>query len=506
MAPYKILPVERIKQLDARTLLNESITSFDLMERAANQCFEWINLIAGSIDSFKVVCGMGNNGGDGLVIARKLHKSGKNVEVFYIRHSQNATEDNIRNFKKIADTAGLIVTEVFEEDPSIEINKGDVVIDAIIGSGLSQPVTGFIAEIIKQINESESYVISIDIPSGLFADKPIVSTSKSAIVKADYTLTFQLPKLAFFIPENDIYVGNWQILDINLDKSFIEKSTTDYFLIQKKDCQEIYRPRPRYSHKGTYGHGLLIAGSLGKIGASILASKAALRAGAGLITTHIPLCGMDAMHSNIPEIMIDLDQSETHNTVLPDLSGYNAIAIGPGLGMHDETKNMLKYLIQESKNPLIIDADALNILGENRTWLAFLPPDSILTPHPKEFERLTSKTDNHFSRLEILKAFSQRYKVYVILKGAYSAIGCPDGSVYFNPTGNPGMATGGTGDVLTGILLGLKASGYSSKNTCILGTWLHGKAADIAVKSITQPSLIASDIIKDLGKAFKKII
>lgn len=505
MCPQKILPVDVIRELDAYTIINEPVSSFNLMERAANTCFEWINTMAYNVDTFKIICGMGNNGGDGLVIARKLFKDGNNVEVYYIRHTENPSEDNAKNFRKIADTPGLIVTEIFEEDPAIEINEGEVVIDALLGSGLNKPVSGFLAEIIRQVNESNAYVISIDIPSGLFADTPVDQSKKPAIIHADYTLTFQLPKLAFFMPENDKYVGKWIVLDIGLSKEFVNETKTDFYFTRKKDCTAIFRPRKRFSHKGSFGHALLIAGSLGKIGASIMAAKAAIRAGAGLVTAHIPLCGMDAMHASVPEIMIDIDESETHLTELPDLRVYNSIAVGPGLGMHEESQNTMKLLIQEAKKPLIIDADALNILAENKTWLSFLPPDSILTPHPKEFERLTGPTDNHFNRLEMLKAFAIRYKVYVILKGAYSAIATPSGEIYFNPTGNPGMATGGTGDVLTGIILGLKASGYSSKDACILGTWLHGKAADIAIKGTGQPSLIATDIIDYLGKAFLKL-
>lgn len=505
MCPLKVLPIDSVRQLDAYTISNEPVKSIDLMERAAHKCYEWISNTVKMGSSFKVVCGMGNNGGDGLALARMLHEDGHIVEVYYVRHAKEASEDNKKNFNRIADVAGLIVTEIFEEDPQIEINKDEIVIDALLGSGLNKPVSGFLAEIIKQINFSNGYVMAIDIPSGLFADSPTPETKATAIVQADYTLTFQLPKLAFFMPENDKYVGKWNILNINLNKDFIDNSRSSFFLTKKSDCKEIYRPRQKFAHKGTYGHALIIAGSLGKIGASILAAEAALHAGAGLVTAHIPQCGMNPMHSVVPEVMISLDDSETHITTLPDLSTYDAIAFGPGADMQPETQKAMKLLIQETKVPLIIDADGLNILAENKTWLAFLPPDTILTPHPKEFERLTSSVDNHFNRIEILRAFAQRYKLYIVLKGAWSAIACPDGSIYFNPTGNPGLATAGSGDVLTGILSGLVASGYSSKEACILGTWLHGKSADIEVKKNAQPSMIASDVIKTLGKAFKKL-
>lgn len=503
MCPVKILPVEKIREADEFTIVNEPVDSIDLMERAARACYEWLCSFTMQYRNFKVVCGMGNNGGDGLAIARMLHDDGLNVEVFYIRHSSTASADNQENFDRIANVPGLVVTEIFESDPVLEFEEGDVVIDALLGSGLNKPVSGFLAEIIKQVNSCNGFIVSIDIPSGLFADSS--SNDNKAIIEADYTLSFQVPKLAFFIPENDQYVGKWIILDIGLSKEFISSADTPFFLTKKRDCVSIYKERPRYSHKGSFGHALLIAGSLGKIGAAIMASKACLRSGAGLLTAHLPLAGMTAMQSALPEAMISIDESETHFTSLPDISHYNAIGIGPGIGMHDETQRQFKLLIQLARFPLVIDADALNILSENKTWLSFLPPGSILTPHPKEFERLTSKVDNHFSRLEILKTFAVRFKVFVVLKGANTAIAGPDGSVYFNPTGNPGMATGGTGDVLTGIILGLLASGYTPMGACILGTWLHGKAGDIAAEKLSQPAMIATDLIENLGEAFKKI-
>lgn len=502
MCPLKILPVEKIKELDAFTIVNEPVKSIDLMERAAQKCFSWIHSQVPEMSTFKIVCGMGNNGGDGLAIARMLHNQGHSVEVFYVRHANEASPDNKLNFRKVADTEGLIVTEIFEEDEEIDFQEDEIIIDALLGSGINKPVSGLISKIIDQINDSRGLIIAIDVPSGLFTDKPMPFIDKNLAVSADYTLTFQVPKLAFFMPENDRYVGEWHLLDIGLDAEFIRTSKSNYYLTSEEDCKYILKPRRRFSHKGSYGHALLIAGSLGKVGASILSAKSCLRAGAGLTTLHAPLCCMESLHSSVPEVMLDIDDSDTHISSLPDISNYNAIAVGPGIGLHTETANALKLLIQESKKPLILDADALNILSENKTWLPFLPPDSILTPHLKEFERLTSKVENHFNRLEILQAFAVRFKVNVILKGAYSAIALSDGNVYFNPTGNPGMATGGTGDVLTGILLGLKASGYSSRESCILGTWLHGKAADLAIHDTSEPAMIASDIINYLGKAF----
>lgn len=507
MCPIKILPIEIIRELDAYTIAHEPINSKDLMERAAFACYTWINGTIDSLQSFKIFCGMGNNGGDGLILARLLHDDGHTVEVFYVKHTQEATPENRINFAKIANIDDLIITEVFENDATIELSDDDIVVDALLGSGINKPVTGCLARIIEQINVFKGIIISIDIPSGLFENWQKAVSEKVSIVNADYTLSFQVPKLDFFIPENDVYVGKWVLLDIGLSYEFIENSETSHYLTQSVDLLLMYKPRKRFAHKGTYGHGLLVAGSSGKIGASVLCASAAIRSGAGLITTHIPSCGIVPMHTAVPEVMIDHDTEDEYIKDLPsDLSKYAAIAVGPGLGMMEESQKMLKLLIQESKVPLIIDADGLNILAENKTWLSFIPKNSILTPHVKEFERLTTSVNSHYERLEILTAFSARYHIYVILKGAYSAIATPSGDIFFNPTGNPGMATAGTGDVLTGILLGLKTSGYTSYETCIMGTWLHGKAGNIANKKLGEASLIASDIIKYLPAAFRKIV
>ncbi len=504
MCALKILPVEKIREADAYTIENEPISSIDLMERAANACFQWIIKKTGKDRRFRIICGMGNNGGDGLAVSRMLCNAGYETDVQIIRHTENPSADFSSNLKLLGDLPGLVISDVFESDPEIEISDDDIVIDAILGSGLNKPASGLIARVIRQINQSHALVISIDIPSGLFANIP-VDSKKHIIVKADYTLTFQMPKLAFLMAENELYTGRWKVLDIGLHRDFFEICESNNQLVEKADCRSLYRSRAVFSHKGNYGHALLLAGSSGKLGAAVLASKACLRAGAGLLTTHIPGDGFLVMQNSVHEAMVSIDPDDTIITTLPVLDVYGAIGIGPGIGMASGTQAALKLLIQQTTVPIVIDADALNILGENKTWISFLPPGSILTPHPREFERLAGATANHFDRLELLRVFAERYKLYVILKGAYSAIACPDGNIFFNPTGNPGMSTGGSGDVLTGILLGLLASGYPARDACILGTWLHGKAGDLAAKKSGQDAMLPSDVIEKLGKAFKKI-
>jgi len=314
-----------------------------------------------------------------------------------------------------------------------------------------------------------------------------------------------MPKLGLLMAENEPFIGQWEVLDIGLHPEYLQKEACSHFLTERRDCSLIYRPRPLFAHKGNFGHGLLIAGSTGKMGAAVMAAKACLRSGAGLLTAHVPGDGFLIMQSSIHEAMVSIDPADSCFSALPVLDNYNAIAVGPGLGNDPGTQAALKLLIQQTTVPLIIDADALNILANNKTWISFLPPGSILTPHPGEFERLAGATENQFDRLELLKIMAERYKIYIVLKGAFTAVACPDGNVYFNPTGNPGMAKGGSGDALTGVLLGLMASGYTPGQSCILGTWLHGYAGDLAARKFSTESMLTSDLIDMLGKAFRKI-
>jgi ADP-dependent NAD(P)H-hydrate dehydratase / NAD(P)H-hydrate epimerase len=500
----KILPVEKIREADAYTIANEPIASIDLMERAARQCYKWIHSKNPKEKKINIFCGTGNNGGDGLVIGRLLARKGYHCEIIIVRFLEKCSEDFQINHRRREEIPEFRIHDIRDGDEFPEINPGDLIIDAIFGSGLSKPVNKFPASLIDHINNSGAVVITVDIPSGMFADD-LPDIKSGAIIRADYTLTFQFPKLSFFFAESEQFVGEWHVLPIGLHPDFIAAAETHYSLLEPDDIAGILKARKRFSHKGTFGHALLIAGSYGKMGAAVLASKACMQAGAGLLTTHVPRQGYDIIQTAFPEAMISIDEGEEYFSGLRDIGPYNAIAIGPGIGMEKQTQNGLKLLIQNAANPLILDADALNILGENKTWLSFLPLGSILTPHPKEFERIASKASDSLERIEIQKEFSKKYSVYVILKGAFSSISTPDGKVFFNPTGNPGMATGGSGDVLTGILSGLLAQGYTPLSTCLMGTFIHGLAGDIAAKKKGFESLIASDIIENLGKAFKKL-
>jgi NAD(P)H-hydrate epimerase len=336
----------------------------------------------------------------------------------------------------------------------------------------------------------------------LFCDESVAGPPDPAIIHADHTLTFSPPKLALFFPENDRYIGNWHLLDIGILQEYIDQAETHYYYTTHPDCKKILKKRNKFSHKGSFGHAFLVCGSKGKMGAAVLAAKACLRSGPGLVTAHIPRSGNTILQTAVPEAMLFLDADEDIFSGIPDLSGYSSIAIGPGIGQADATRRALKHLIQNSNLPLIFDADALNILGESKTWISFIPKGSIFTPHPKEFERLVGKSSDDFERNKIQREFSIKHGVYVVLKGAHTAITTPDGNCYFNTTGNPGMATGGSGDVLTGILAGIKAQGYSSLETCLLGVYIHGLAGDFAAEERGHEALIAGDIIQHLGNAF----
>lgn len=498
----KILNSQQIRQADACTIKNEPVSSVNLMERAAKKCFEWISVKIDKSRKVHVVCGLGNNGGDGLVIARLLNKAGYKVAVIILRHSEKSSDDFRKNYERLKKLKNISVSEISNASKFPVIKNDDVIIDAIFGSGLTKPVEGFHADIIHAINKTKAFIISVDLPSGLFSEDNSGNIHKN-MVHADVTLTFQVTKLAFLFPENYDFVGEWVVLDIGLDKDFFESLDSRFYFIEASEIKHFIKPREKFSHKGNFGHALLLSGSYGKIGAAVIGAKACLRSGAGLLTAHIPVCGYHIMQTSVPEAMCSIDDEINFLSSLPDISKFNAIAIGPGIGQEEETAKMMKLLIQNSGVPIIFDADAINILAENKTWLSFLPKGSILTPHHGEFARLAGKTSNSIQRLELQKELSVKFGIYIIYKGAYTTISTPDGRFFFNSTGNPGMATGGSGDALTGILLGLKASGYSSFETCLIGTYIHGLAGDIAAKEKGETSMIAGDVIENISEALK---
>ncbi|MGE0561703.1 MAG: NAD(P)H-hydrate dehydratase [Flavobacteriales bacterium] len=494
----KILTSEQIKRVDEFTIQNEPIKSIDLMERAAKQCFEWIKNKYSTKKTFAIFCGVGNNGGDGLVIARLLAEANYNVSVFVVEFSKNYSVDFKVNLERLKKNK-IQFTTLTSDNCGFNISPKTIVIDAIFGSGLNKPIEGFVAQIIHQLNNYR--IVAVDIPSGLLCENNQNNLSEN-IVRAAYTLTFQQPKLAMMFPQNNIFCGEGVVLPIGLHPDYLNLVETNYYYTTKHDVKSLVIPRKKTAHKGTFGHALLIAGSYGKMGAAVLSSKACLRTGVGLLTTHVPKCGLTILQTAIPEAMCSVSDENDFIADLPNIENYNAIGVGPGIGTEKQTQNVLKLLIQNAEIPLVLDADALNILSENKTWLAFLPESSILTPHPKEFERLVGKWENDEERLKLQLEFSIKNKLIIVLKGAYTAISTPNGKVHFNSSGNPGMATAGAGDVLTGIITSLVAQGYSFENAAILGVYLHGVAGDVAAENLGEEALIASDIIEHLPQAY----
>lgn len=497
----KILTSHQIREADSYTIRNEPIASEDLMERAAGAFTEWFAGKFSNVHPVKIFCGMGNNGGDGLAIARMLHEKKYAVRVFKVRYSSEPSKDFIINEQQLKKLP-VETVDIKEGDAFPVIHENDIVIDGLWGSGLSRPIQGFAADLIRHLNASPGIKVAIDIPSGLYADAP----GSSIKFSADYTLTFELPKLSFFFPENFTSVGEFIVKSIGLHQDFLRQADTCNYYVTEEMVKRMIIPRKKFDHKGSYGHALIVSGSYGKIGAAVLCSEACLRAGAGLVTAYIPKCGYAVMQSSVPEVMVITGRQEEILTDISDISAYQAIATGPGIGKHARTSAMLHKLISTGKLPLVLDADALNILAENRNWLKKLPENSILTPHPKEFERLFGTSTDSYQRLALQREVSQQYRLIIVLKRAHTVITAPDGMAYFNSTGNPGMATGGAGDVLTGVITGLLSQGYPPLHSALLGVYLHGLAGDIAAVLLSQQAMTAGDITHHLGKAFNQIL
>lgn len=497
----KLFTTKQIAALDRFTIENEPIADIDLMERAALQITNWLVQKFSAECKFLFFAGHGNNGGDALAIARQMAELDFLCEVFILNTGKPLSESAAINLERLQNQ-GKVKISFLKEFCDFPLTKTtDIFIDGLFGSGLTRPLDGLAASVVRKINQLPNTVVSIDIPSGLMGEDNSLNNPEN-IIQACHTLTFEFPKISFLFPENEQFTGKWEVLPIRLHPEGINNSPTDFYWIDKTMVKPMFPSRSKFGHKGTHGHALLIAGSYGKMGAAILASKGCLRAGAGLLTTHVPHFCYSIIQTAVPEAMASVDQHDSIFTAFPDLSQFSAVGAGPGIGQKTNTKRAILELLKQVKVPLVLDADALNIISENNDWLDLLPAFSILTPHPGEFKRLAGEAQNSWERLQMQIAFSAKYKVIVVLKGAFTSISLPDGRVFFNSTGNPGMATAGSGDVLTGIILGLLAQGLSPEFAAISGVYLHGLTGDIAAGKRSENALMASDIAKTLGKAF----
>lgn len=496
----KIFTAQQIYEADKQTILNQGISSTELMERAATKVFDWIiEYLENSKKKITILCGVGNNGGDALIVAKLLIEKGYTVQTYIVNLSNNRSDDFLwayNQFSKSTEKGPILLSE---GDSFPKIYKEELLIDGIFGIGLNRSITGWLKDLVQHINQSKAFKLSIDIPSGLFANSP--SADPNAIIHADHTLTFQVPKLAFFLPKNFSYVPSFEILNIGLDKKYIEGTEALAVLTTKAIAKILYNPPQRFDHKGSNGHALIVGGSYGKIGAAVLSTKACLRTGAGLVTSFIPKCGYTIIQSSVPEAMVQSDTDEKRITDITLNFSPSSIAIGMGIGQSLDTKKALLELFKTHDCPIVIDADALNLIATHKELKESIPKGSILTPHPGELKRLLGDWENDYDKLELTKKLSRKHEVIIIIKGAYTTI--VDGEkLYINTTGNPGMATAGSGDVLSGVLAGLLSQGYNPLTASVLGVYLHGKAGDFALQKKGYESLIAGDIIDQIGKAF----
>lgn len=502
----KIFPTSVIPEIDRYTIQNEPVSDVDLMERASAAIFCYIVEKTEFSGKVMVFCGPGNNGGDGLAVARMLAVVSERftVEVFLFDFGRKLTESTKINYDRLMEMGSVSIKSPDSIESFPVIANDVLVIDALFGSGINRPLSGFAALVVERINRSFAYVLSVDVPSGLLGEDNRQNFPEN-IIHSKKTLTFQFPKLSFLLPENEIYVGELEVLDIGLHPDALCKIQSSFYYIDQDEIIPRIIKRRKFSHKGNFGHALLISGSYGKMGAAVLASKACLRSGTGLLTVHVPHGTYPIVQTAVPEAMCSIDDSDLMFTGVNELESYSAVGIGPAIGLKVNTQRGFHRLLSEINVPLVVDADAINLLGINPEWLKELPKGTILTPHPKEFSRIAGDFETGYERIEGAISLAKELSVFIVLKGAHSAVVCPDGEVWFNSTGNPGMATAGSGDVLTGIILGLLAQGYSSKDAALVGVYVHGLAGDLAKDRLGMVSLMASDIIDNLGDAFQLI-
>lgn len=493
----KFFPASAIKGIDAYTIEHEPIASIDLMERAARSLTD-VLLERYADRPFVVFAGPGNNGGDALAMARMLRAAGNQADVWLIAPGGTLSLDCRANFERLE---GVNVVDDNFVMPAVEPDA--VIIDGLFGSGLNRPVEGVFASVIRGIDALDNEVVAIDIPSGLLGENN--DPTVQLIVFATLTITLQFPKLSLLFAENAPFVGELKVVDIGLSKEVIDNTSTRLFLTDEKEIKPLLKHREKFAHKGNFGHALLVAGSQGMAGASVLAARGALRSGVGLLTVHLPHCNNIVVQTAVPEAMTSIDSCITHFSDEIDTERYSVVAVGPGLGQNKESEKALLYLIDNCEVPMVLDADALNILSRNPQYLQRLPQGSVITPHVGEFNRLFGKTNNSYIRLMASLAYAKSFGVTIVLKGAYTVVTSPCGVHYFNTTGNPGMATAGSGDVLTGVIAALLAQGYNAPDAARLGVYLHGMAGDLAASVVGEVSLTASDIVKYIPTAWNKM-
>lgn len=493
----KILTAAQINKIDKETILEEGISSFELMKRAARAFYNlFIEKYPDRDSSLLIFAGTANNGGDGLLIGGLLHKLGYSVKIYLLQYGKHCSKDCAESMQYLKNE-GVPFEILLNEEDIPDIDKFDVVIDGIFGTGLSRPIIGLVATAIECINKSKTVVISIDLPTGLFLDR-----KTTFAVEATETVTFQIPKLALYLPENQHYVGNVTIVDIGLNRDAIAKAETNIFFTEKSEIRSLLKPLSKFAHKGTEGHALIIGGAVGKMGAICLAAKAALKTGCGLVTAYLPKSGVPVIQAFFPEAMAEGDIGEEHIVSISYDIDPDSIGIGVGMGKNRETREALYHFLQTNRKPLVIDADALNILAENPEWLSLLPDKTVLTPHPGELLRLIGEWEDDFDKINKTISFSKKYGLIVLIKGAYSLI-IDSENVFMNGIAAPALATAGSGDVLTGMIAALLAQNYSPLDAVRVGVFLHAMTAVVNEHDTHRRSFIATNIIENISAAYK---
>ena len=502
----KIFTSNQIHELDQYTIAHEPIESINLMERAAKALARAITERWTNKTPVVVFTGPGNSGGDALAVSRMLVEMGYQVQVYLFNTNNRLSDDCAVNKKRLQENKRVkAFHEVMTEFDPPRLDADTLVVDGLFGSGLNKPMAGGYASLVKYINASPAKVVSIDVPSGLMTEDNTYNI-RANIIRATLTLTFQQPKLSFLFDENQSFIGELQVLDIRISKEGMEQTDALYRIVEEEEVRGKMLRRSPFAHKGQMGHALLVAGSYGMGGAAILASKACLRSGVGKLTVHTPKKNNLLMQMAVPEAVVQLDMEETIFGEPVDTEDYNVLGIGPGLGTNEQTAIALISQLRRTQCPIVADADALNILANHRAWVQQLPKNIILTPHVKEFDRIAGHSSDSYERLSKARELARKLQGYILLKGHYSALCLPDGHVLFNSTGNAGMATAGSGDVLTGIITGLLARGYRHEDACIVGMYIHGLAGDYAAEEMGMESMVASDIIRCLPKAFAHLM
>lgn len=501
-----VFTASQMAKLDAYTIKKESILSVDLMERAAVALTAEVTDICSTDNHIFIFAGSGGNGGDALAMARLLSQKDYTVSAYLINIDGHLNPDcEINRNRLIENAPNVEFHEITSQFDMPAIDENDVIIDGLFGTGLSRPISGGFAMLVKFINRSGATIISIDIPSGLMCEDN-TNNYHSNIIRANYTLTIQALKPSFLMADNQVFIGNLKVINIGLEENECPQENRTFYLDEEDNMRALIHPRDAWGHKGTFGHGLLIAGSYGMAGAAILAAKACLRSGIGKLTVHSPRVNTPILQGAVPEAVIHPDEENYYFSSSLKADTYTATAIGPGIGLKKDTALAVIEQISHSRTSIIIDADALNLFADHQGWLIQIPSCAILTPHPGEFSRIFGECNSNYQMLINAREQAIRLKCHIILKGHYTAICCPDGVVYFNTTGNEGMATAGSGDTLTGILLALSSQGYSNTDACRLAVYIHGLAGDIATSKLGSHSVIASDIIDNIPEAIKLLI